>query len=666
MNPDAQPGNINQTRMDIDQTMRFEENTPKADDTLEVTKTRDLRDAASADSGSFESTTVNRIVDDDSEEGEEAEEEEEEVKEAPRKPKQAAVKKKQPAKMDQKRLYLLIAIAAAAVILIVMIVNMLGGRSSDTLSAGDTNRLALGNTFSIYVEDGGDVTKMGTSVPAIETGDLVQVSAGPTWAIGLKKDGTATCAGSSSACSVSKWTDLTMVAAGTSHSAAVKSDGTVICSGSDNACSVSDWTNISKVYAGNEFTIGLTTDKTLKVAGTLSVSSQLESLTKVQSVSISDSYILVLFSNGTVSCYSISGTAPDTSKWSGMTQVAAGNTFVAGLSGGKITVISDSDDSKISDSIKNFSGVKYIAARGNTLVALSSSGTIVGAGDNNYSVYTESSEAAPTPSAETEKLAQAANVQFSVTAANLTITWNAVQNADYYTVTVSTTPQTSVKAAKNSASISSDKLDNGTTYTITITSCSNNTDKYANSDALSVSYTYTANQIKLATPSAKAVQSSSNTDVTVSWDAVPNADSYTVQFQDYSNTVKDTSVTLSVKTITTPLGTTSLNSYAVNPDHSWTITWNAVSGAASYNVTINSVTHNTTTNSINWTDALSNGTSYSITVEAVPADTTKYSSSTSNLGNITYQYTDPTPTPTPAPTATPDSGSGGDGQNGSN
>ena len=49
--------------------------------------------------------------------------------------------------MDQKRLYLLIAIAAAAVILIVMIVNMLGGRSSDTLSAGDTNRLALGNTF---------------------------------------------------------------------------------------------------------------------------------------------------------------------------------------------------------------------------------------------------------------------------------------------------------------------------------------------------------------------------------------------------------------------------------------------------------------------------------------------------------------------------------------
>lgn len=698
MNPDAQPGNINQTRMDIDQTMRFEENTPKADDTLEVTKTRDLRDAASADSGSFESTTVNRIVDDDSEEGEEAEEEEE-VKEAPRKPKQAAAKKKQPAKMDQKRLYLLIAIAAAAVILIVMIVNMLGGRSSDTLSAGDTNRLALGNTFSIYVEDGGDVTKMGTSVPAIETGDLVQVSAGPTWAIGLKKDGTATCAGSSSACSVSKWTDLTMVAAGTSHSAAVKSDGTVICSGSDNACSVSDWTNISKVYAGNEFTIGMTTDKTLKVAGTLSVSSQLESLTKVQSVSISDSYILVLFSNGTVSCYSISGTAPDTSKWSGMTQVAAGNTFVAGLSGGKITVISDSDDSKISDSVKNFSGVKYIAARGNTLVALSSSGTIVGAGDNNYSVYTESSEAAPTPSAETEKLAQAANVQFSVTAANLTITWNAVQNADYYTVTVSTTPQTSVKAAKNSASISSDKLDNGTTYTITITSCSNNTDKYANSDALSVSYTYTANQIKLATPSAKAVQSSSNTDVTVSWDAVPNADSYTVQFQDYSNTVKDTSVTLSnmpvgtytiqvianpadgekkyassdagsvsieVKTITTPLGTTSLNSYAVNPDHSWTITWNAVSGAASYNVTINSVTHNTTTNSINWTDALSNGTSYSITVEAVPADTTKYSSSTSNLGNITYQYTDPTPTPTPAPTATPDSGSGGDGQNGSN
>ncbi len=688
MNPDAQPGNISQTRMNIDQTMRFDEDARKVDDTLEVTKTRDLSDTASSDSSSFEATTVNRIVDDDSDEGEAAEEE---VREAPRKPKQASAKKKQPAGMDPKRLYLLIAIAAAAVILIVMIANMFGGRKGNKLSADDTNRLALGNTFSIFVEDSGNVTKMGTSVPAIETGDLVQVSAGPTWAIGLKSDGTATCAGSTTACAVSKWNDLTMVAAGTSHSAGLKSDGTVVCSGSDTACSVSDWTNISKVYAGNEFTIGLTADKTLKVAGTLSVSSQLESLTKVQSVSISDSYILVLFSNGTVNCYSVNGTPLDTSKWSGMTQVAAGNSFAAGLSGGKITVASASDDSEISDGVKNFSGVKYIAARGNTLAALSSSGTIIGAGDNNYKVYTESSEEAPTPSPETEKLAQAANVQFSVTAANLTISWDAVKNADYYTVKVSTTPETSVKAAKNSASISSDKLDSGSTYTITITSCSNNTDKYQNSDALSVSYTYTANQIKLATPSVKAVQSSTNTDVTVSWDAVPNADSYTVQFQDYSNTVKDTSVTLSnmptgtytiqvtanpadgekkytgsdagsvsveVKTITTPLGTTSLVSYSVNPDHSWTITWNPVANAGSYNVTINGKTYNTTTNSITWTDPLSNGTSYAISVEAIPSDSGKYSSSTSNLGNIAYQYTDPTPAPSPTPAATSDSDSG--------
>ena len=115
-------------------------------------------------------------------------------------------------------------------------------------------------------------------------------------------------------------------------------------------------------------------------------------------------------------------------------------------------------------------------------------------------------------------------------------------------------------------------------------------------------------------------------------------------------------MSIEVKTITTPLGTTSLNSYAVNPDHSWTITWNAVSGAASYNVTINGVTHNTTTNSITWTNALSNGTSYSITVEAVPADTTNYASSVSNLGSLLYSYQESTPSPifTPTPSAIPD------------
>ncbi len=187
------------------------------------------------------------------------------------------------------------------------------------------------------------------------------------------------------------------------------------------------------------------------------------------------------------------------------------------------------------------------------------------------------------------------------------------------------------------------------------------------------------NAVKLNSPAVKAVQSGSSTDVFVSWNSVPNAASYTVMFPDFSKTVKNTSVTfnsmpagtytiqvyassdagsvsIEVKTITTPLGTTSLNSYAVNPDHSWTITWNAVSGAASYNVTINGVTHNTTTNSITWTNALSNGTSYSITVEAVPADTTNYASSVSNLGSLLYSYQESTPSPifTPTPSAIPD------------
>ena len=597
-----------------------------------------------------------------------------------------------------KRILIGAAAGIAGIALIFSAARMLGGKgSSSAVSLTNTNRFALGSTFSMYLQSEGNLVTTGKNAPALDSEDLVQVSAGPSWAMGLKKDGTVVCAGAANACKVDGWSKIVMVAAGENHSVGLKSDGTLECNGSSSACDVSSWKDVKSVYAGNEITLGITDTGDVLVSGDFSSKEKVKNLTNVRSAAIGYNQIAITGIDGSVTCYAVGASSTsNTSAWSGMDSAAVGGSFAAGLSGGKVTVASS--DEELVNAAKEWSGIQYIAARNNTLAAVNSNGTVIGAGDNSSGIYGEN-DATPEPESsedpdkkddeKTNKLASVSNVQFNVTSANLQISWTGVQNAAYYTVKVNTSPETSLKTEKPSASISTDKLRSGTSYTVTITACAKDgDDKPKDSDPLSVTYVYQANLTKLSVPS-NIVCTQNGTEVEITWSPVNNASYYEVTLEDMSKSVSepravfdmslwnasreftvyvtaypgqnDTRFTFSdtgntsgrYEIIHSALAQPVITYTGVEADGtSVTISWTPVEHAGGYTVTFGGQTMNTADTRITFYGIIPG--EYSIVITANPSDPVRYDpSSVTGSYYVPEPSIAPTPTPTPEPTAEP-------------
>ena len=483
----------------------------------------------------------------------------------------------------KKKLIILGCVIAAAVLLVILLLTHGSSSSSASESTspsinslGTQNRLALGDEFALYIDDSGNLTSTGSAPDLSDFTDVVQVSAGADFALGLNKDGTVVCSGSTTACSVEDWTDVTMIAAGDSHSVGLLSDGTVVCTGSTDGCAVEDWTDVQAVYAGEDLTIGLKEDGTLLISGTVSSEDYLTALDSVSDLDIGSNEIAVVFDDGTVSCYSITSgsSTDDTTSWTSMKQAAVGDSFAAGLASGRVTVTDEDMDTTAS----SWTNIKYIAARGDTLVAVGSDGTIIGAGDNTYEVYSDTSSATASATATAGvQLDSVSNIQVTTTVNNLNITWTAVANAASYQVTVNTSPTTTLNSAKNSISIPVSKFTNGYTYTVTITAKASSSSSYEDSEPLSAEFTYTAVQQEL--------------------DAVSNIS-------------------------------------ATSTDDGWTITWSTVSNASSYTIELTAdntkiLRYTSTTDSVAVPEGdLTDGATYTITITANPSDTAAYTAST--------------------------------------
>ena len=93
------------------------------------------------------------------------------------------------------------------------------------------------------------------------------ISAGNSYTVGLRKDGTVLATGSNGygQCDVSSWRNIVAISAGDRHTVGLRADGTVVAVGYNdtNACDVDHWTNIVAVSAGYGYTIGLCADGTM-------------------------------------------------------------------------------------------------------------------------------------------------------------------------------------------------------------------------------------------------------------------------------------------------------------------------------------------------------------------------------------------------------------------
>ena len=437
------------------------------------------------------------------------EDEEEEVK-----PK----KKKKPASPIKKKQTMIIIGAVAAIVVVIAVVLLLFNKSGSSLNVGNDNRIALGDTYSLYVDNQGNIKKYGnfSSTENFSTG--VQVAAFDDHAAVLLKNGTVI--SSDGNADVKEWKHIKYIAAGKDHTVGVTDEGTVVCAGNESACKVSEWKNISSVYAGNGFTLGLTNDGAIKASGsnTDAVSNQ----SNVRHISISDNLIALTKKDGKVTIYPIgSAESLDTGSWTDIQSAAVGNNLAVGLKKDGTVNISYSDE-EVVNKVSSWKSIKHVAANGSTVIGIDSYGKMHGAGDNTYKQYVDTTE--DDTNKQEETLGEVKNIKVDVTTANVVIKWDTVENASYYEVSVNTDPESKTKTSSNSTSIATSSLTDGQSYTVTVVAKSDD-DKVKESSATHT-FTYTAKTVQLATPSGITASTTDDGSWLIQWTKVEHATSY--------------------------------------------------------------------------------------------------------------------------------------------
>ena len=426
----------------------------------------------------------------------------------------------------------------AAGLIAVLVLAVLGfvlgrGGGKTEVSLSSLNRLALGDQFSVYIDKDENVQIRGAlnHADAFEK-DIVQVSAFGNFALGLKKDGTVVC--SQTDFDTSDLNDAVQIAAGRTHAAVLKSNGTVACKGSTAGCeAVSEWKNIKLVRAGDDVTVGIGKDGSILASG--NVPAALLSEGGIKDAAISGREILVLHLDGTVAAYPLGyGDASQVSGWENISDVQAGAMISAGItSEGNVEISLDMLDDRTSENImrrvNKWSNIRFLAVSGNTIIAVDQSGKMYGAGDNTYHQY-DVNEDDPEDEPEAEPLGAVQNIGFSVSTGNINVSWDPVQNADYYIVGINTSPAKEQRVSGVTTSFPASVLKDGETYKITITACANNENAYAPGEPVTVEYKYNMKTIQLNSPEGLNAQLNENGSWTFTWNKVDHADYYVFYF----------------------------------------------------------------------------------------------------------------------------------------
>ncbi|MGM9942376.1 MAG: helix-turn-helix domain-containing protein [Bulleidia sp.] len=484
------------------------------------------------------------------------EKEEEEEEEKPVRKKKAGADR--PASAQKKKnSWIILAVAALLVVIAAGVLLFLNGSHKVALSKD--NRLAVGDTYSLYVDQNSQINVRGDFTADSKFTEGVQVSAYEDHAAALTAKGKVI--DSLGLSGVSSWKKIDYIAAGKSHTVGVTDEGKVVCEGSEQACQVENWSNISAVYAGNEITVGITNDGKVKVSGN---QESLSTLTGVSDLAISSSLIAAAKTDGTVVTSMLGATTPlDTSAWMDVKDVAVGNDLVVGLTGDG-SVLCETTDETMKETVTAWKNIRYIAASGNTVIAIDRSGNMYGAGDNSHNQYENQGTTENNEDKEDEKLDDPQNITVTESTANVVIKWDTVKNADSYLVSISNIGDLP-ESKNNQASLSASSFTDGETYTITVTAKPKSSSKTKESSS-TITYTYEAKKIQLTTPSGITASTDSK-GWTIQWAAVDHADYYEIsldgnapQRANINSFIYDTSQIISVGNHTISIKAFSVNS----------------------------------------------------------------------------------------------------------
>ena len=206
--------------------------------------------------------------------------------------------------------------------------------------------------------------------------EIVSISAGGYYTVGLRKDGTVVATGNNYAgkCNVSGWSDIVGISAGYEHTVGLKSDGTVVATGSNEygQCNIEGWKNIISVKAGRDHTVGLKKNGTVVAVGNNKYGQcDVKNWTDIIAITTRGNHTIGLRKDGTVtSCCEME-------EWSDIVAISSYN-YTIGLKKDGTVISTDKEISKYIEKWSNIIGISL----DRHVLGLKKDGTVVATGEN--------------------------------------------------------------------------------------------------------------------------------------------------------------------------------------------------------------------------------------------------------------------------------------------
>jgi len=215
--------------------------------------------------------------------------------------------------------------------------------------------------------------------------DIVAVTAGANYTVGLRADGTVVGVGRNDfgQRNFLGWTDIISISAGTRHTVGLRSDGTLLASGynKNGECKVTHWRNVVHVVAGQDCTFAVKKDGRVLVSGdNKNGDLQVSHLENVADIAYAaPGRILALLRDGTVARVGRENHMRKRfSHWKNLRQISAAPDYFAGLlEDGTVKLLAYFwQDSGVEAATTNWSDIVAIAAGRYHILGWKSDGTM--------------------------------------------------------------------------------------------------------------------------------------------------------------------------------------------------------------------------------------------------------------------------------------------------
>jgi hypothetical protein len=248
--------------------------------------------------------------------------------------------------------------------------------------------LSIYQNMIVYILPDGTLAMPGNNinyfVDQAKWDNIVEVSQGDGFTIGLRADGTVLGAGDNTngQLDVKNWKNIVAISAGDYHTIGLKSDGTVVATGnnSDGQLDVTGWNNITAISAGNKYTVGLKSDGTVVATGNNSAGElDVSGWNNITAISARGSFTVGLVDDGTVVTTGFTWTTP-VNGWEDIVAVSTSGFHTVGLRSDG-TVMTTGVDGEGKFNVSGWNNIIAISAGGCGTVGMKADGTVLAVGD---------------------------------------------------------------------------------------------------------------------------------------------------------------------------------------------------------------------------------------------------------------------------------------------